>query len=66
MGAIELEPRPGTPGARGYAALVKCFEAALLVRYTADTLAFSPPLIVEQAQIDQIFETVGKVLATLE
>ncbi|HYX66120.1 MAG TPA: aspartate aminotransferase family protein [Burkholderiales bacterium] len=66
MGAIELEPRPGTPGARGYAALVKCFEAGLLVRYTADTLAFSPPLIVEQAQIDQIFETVGKVLATLE
>jgi beta-alanine--pyruvate transaminase len=66
MGAIELEARPGTPGARGYAALVKCFEAGVLTRYTADTLAFSPPLIVEKAQIDRIFETVRKVLSSLE
>ena len=34
--------------------------------YTADTLAFSPPLIVEKQQIDQIFETVGRVLKTLD
>ena len=66
MGAIELEPRPGTPGARGYGALVQCFEAGVLVRYTADTLAFSPPLIVEKAHIDRIFETVRGVLGTLE
>src|SRR5205823_3590055 len=38
----------------------------LLLRYTADTLAFSPPLIVEKAQIDRIFETVRTVLQTLE
>jgi beta-alanine--pyruvate transaminase len=66
MGAIELAPRPGTPGARGYGALVKCFEAGVLVRYTADTLAFSPPLIVGKAEIDRIFETVRGVLAVLE
>jgi beta-alanine--pyruvate transaminase len=66
MGAIELEPRSGTPGARGYGALVRCFEAGVLIRYTADTLAFSPPLIVEKAHIDRIFETVRKVLSTLE
>jgi beta-alanine--pyruvate transaminase len=66
MGAIELAPRPGAPGSRGYNALVKCFEAGVLVRYTADTLAFSPPLIVEKAQIDKIFEIVGKVLRALE
>jgi beta-alanine--pyruvate transaminase len=66
MGAVELAPRAGTPGSRGYNALVKCFEAGVLIRYTADTLAFSPPLIVEKKQIDQIFETVGKVLRTLE
>ncbi|HEY5897548.1 MAG TPA: aspartate aminotransferase family protein [Burkholderiales bacterium] len=66
MGAVELEPRPGAPGSRGYNALVKCFEAGVLVRYTADTLAFSPPLIVEKAQIDQIFDIVGKVLKALE
>jgi len=66
MGAIELGPRAGAPGSRGYDALVKCFEAGVLIRYTADTLAFSPPLIVEKAQIDRIFETVRKVLQALE
>ena len=66
MGAIELAPKPGAPGGRGYTALVKCFEAGVLVRYTGDTVAFSPPLIVQKAQIDQIFETVGKVLKTLD
>src|SRR5258705_337978 len=66
MGAIELSPKASAPGSRGYTALVKCFEAGILIRYTGDTLAFSPPLIVEKAQIDQIFETVRKVLQTLD
>jgi beta-alanine--pyruvate transaminase len=66
MGAIELAPRSGAPGSRGYSALVKCFEAGALIRYTGDTLAFSPPLIVEKAQIDRLFEIVGEVLRTLE
>jgi beta-alanine--pyruvate transaminase len=66
MGAIELAPKPSAPGGRGYTALVKCFEAGVLVRYTGDTVAFSPPLIVEKAQIDRIFDTVRKVLQALE
>ena len=66
MGAIELSPKQGAPGSRGYHALVKCFEAGVLIRYTADTLAFSPPLIVEKAQIDRIFDAVRQVLQTLE
>jgi len=66
MGAVELEPRAGTPGARGYEAFVKVFEAGVLIRYTGDTLAFSPPLIVEKAQIDRIFETVREALKTVQ
>ena len=66
MGAIEFAPKAGAPGSRGYNALVKCFEAGVLTRYTADTLAFSPPLIVEKAQIDRIFDAVRKVLQALE
>jgi beta-alanine--pyruvate transaminase len=66
MGAVELSPREGAPGTRGYHALAKCFEAGVLIRYTADTLAFSPPLIIEKAQIDRVFETVRKVLQTLD
>ncbi|MDE1181002.1 aspartate aminotransferase family protein [Paraburkholderia sp.] len=62
VAGIELESRPGAPGARAYEAFVKCFERGLLVRYTGDILAFSPPLIIDEAQIDQIFSTVRDVL----
>jgi beta-alanine--pyruvate transaminase len=34
----------------------------VLVRYTADILALSPPLIVEPAQIEQMFATVAEAL----
>lgn len=65
MAAIELAPRADKPGARGYEALVRCFEAGLLTRTTGDTLGCSPPLIVNKAQIDEIFGTIGKVLRTI-
>ena len=66
MGAIDLAPRPDAPGARGYAALVGGLSRGLLLRASGDTLAFSPPLIVSEAQIGQIFETVKAVLAGIE
>jgi beta-alanine--pyruvate transaminase len=62
MAAIELAPRKGQPGARGYEALVRCFEAGVLTRVGVDTLACSPPLIVSRGQIDEIFGTIGRVL----
>ena len=37
----------------------------MLVRYTGDILAFSPPLIIDEAQIGEIFDTVRKVLQEL-
>src|SRR5690606_21047095 len=36
MAGIELAPRPREPGARGYEALVRCFEEGLLTRVTGD------------------------------
>ena len=66
MAAIELEPRPGAAGKRAYEAFLKAFEAGVLIRYTGDTLAFSPPLIVEKAQIDRIFDCVRTVLSTVD
>jgi beta-alanine--pyruvate transaminase len=65
MGAVELEPRAGKPGARAYEAFLKVFEAGVLIRWTGDTLAFSPPLIVEKEQIERIFSTVRDALKTL-
>ncbi len=65
VAGIELEPRPGQPGARAYEAFLACLSKGVLVRYTGDVLAFSPPLIVDEAQIDTLFKTVRGVLAEL-
>ena len=62
VAGIELESREGRPGSRGYEVFLRCLERGVLVRYTADILAFSPPLIVEPAQIEQMFTTVAEVL----
>jgi beta-alanine--pyruvate transaminase len=66
VAGVELEPRDGAPGARAYEAFVKCFEAGVLIRFTGDILAFSPPLIIDEAQIDQIFQTVRNALASIQ
>jgi beta-alanine--pyruvate transaminase len=37
-------------------------ETGVMVRVAGETLALSPPLIVSEAQIDEIFEKVGKAI----
>eukprot|EP01037_Dinobryon_pediforme_P003333 gene3333-3377_t len=66
MGAVELDSREGAPGARAYEAFLKCFENGVLPRFTGDILAFSPPLIVSEAQIDEIFSTVRMALRSIK
>jgi beta-alanine--pyruvate transaminase len=66
VGAIELEPRAGAPAARGFDVFLKCFEAGILVRVTADTIALSPPLIIEKNEIDRIFEVLREVIARVD
>jgi beta-alanine--pyruvate transaminase len=66
MGAVDLAPRDGKVGARGYEALVKGLERGALVRATGDTLAFSPPLIVSEDQIGELFAIVGEVLRGID
>jgi len=65
VAAVELAPRPGAPGARGYETFLRCFELGVLVRYTGDVLAFSPPLIIDAGQIAQLFATVAQALRTV-
>jgi beta-alanine--pyruvate transaminase len=62
---IELEPIAGKPGVRGFDAFLRAYEKNVLIRTTGDTIAMSPPLIVEKKQIDQLFETVREVLKAL-
>ena len=62
IGAVELEPRAGKPGARAFEVFLKCFERGVMVRQTGDTIALSPPLIIESKQIDQIIEVLGAAI----
>jgi beta-alanine--pyruvate transaminase len=60
MAGIELEPRAGAPGARGYELFVDCFERGLLIRVTGDIVALSPPLTVEDQHIDEMVDLIAQ------
>ena len=66
IAGIELESRPGKPGARAYEAFRKAFDAGVMIRTTGDIIALSPPLIIEKSHIDQIFETIRAILTDLD
>ncbi len=60
---IDLASLPDAPGKRGYAAMDSAFHAHdLMIRAVGDTLALSPPLIVSEAQIGELFDKLGKVI----
>ncbi|MBN8280996.1 MAG: aspartate aminotransferase family protein [Gammaproteobacteria bacterium] len=62
MGAIELEPRPGEATLRALDVFRHCFDQGVLVRTTGDTIALTPPLVIEEAQVGQIVDVLGKAL----
>ncbi len=66
VAGIELAPRPDAPGARAAEVFKKCFDQGLMVRYTGDILAVSPPLIIEESQIQEIFQKIGDILKTVD
>ena len=65
MLGLELESIPGKAGTRAFEVYTGCFERGVLVRQTGDIIALSPPLIIEPAQIEQIFTTLREVLRDL-
>jgi beta-alanine--pyruvate transaminase len=65
VAGIELTPRPGEPAKRAYETFVKCYERGVLIRTTGDTIALSPPLIINKNEIDTLFGTIGEVIDTV-
>ena len=66
VAGIELAPRPDAPNKRGTELFQKCFDAGLLVRATGDTIALSPPLILETGHIDEMVGRIGELIATVD
>lgn len=66
IAGIELESFPGKPTKRAFEAFLKAYEAGLLIRTTGDTIALSPPLIIEKSQIDFAFDTLATIIKSLD
>ena len=62
IGVVEVAARPGKVGARAFDAFVDCYANGVLVRPAGDTLALSPPLIVEKRHIDEMAGTLAAAL----
>ncbi len=60
---IDLASKPDGVGKRGMEALdLGFFEHDVMFRAVGDTLAMSPPLIVTEAQIGEMFDKLGKII----
>ena len=65
-GAVDLAPVEGLPGKRGFDAMRTAFhDENMMVRVSGDCIDFSPPLIIEEAQIGEIVDRFRKVLDRL-
>jgi len=62
VGGVELAPLPGEPAKRAFNVFLDCWEQGLMVRTTGDTVALSPPLIIEKTQIDRIVDVLGAAI----
>ena len=66
MGAIEMAPRDGAPGARGAEAHKRCFwDENIVVRAGMDTLQFAPFLNADADELEQAFASIRRVMDTL-
>jgi beta-alanine--pyruvate transaminase len=67
VAAVDIKAVEGKPGLRAYKAMETAFhDHDLLVRITADTIALSPPLIISEKQIEEIFmDKLPKVIAAV-
>lgn len=62
-GAVDLTPIDGLPGRRGFDVMRAAFhDENMMVRVSGDTIAFSPPLIIDKAKVEEIFGRFRRVL----
>jgi beta-alanine--pyruvate transaminase len=62
VAGIEMAPSPEGPTRRAYGVFTDLYAQGLLVRTTGDTVALSPPLIIERGHIDQIVDMIRAAL----
>ena len=50
------------PGVRGYAILQQLYDAGVMTKITGDSVLLSPPLVLEDRHIDEMFTKIRGVL----
>jgi beta-alanine--pyruvate transaminase len=63
FGTLDIAPKD-RPGARGNQLIQELFDAGLIIKMTGDSLLVSPPLICEDAHLDELFTKIRDVLKT--
>lgn len=65
IGAVQFaQPSHGKP--IGFDILKKCYDQGVLTRSMGNTIALSPPLIIEKSHVDQIVDTLATVAKSIE
>jgi len=60
---IDVASRPGEVGKRAFDAMDKSFhEQDVVIRAAGETLVLTPPLIVNEDQIDEMFAKAARVI----
>ena len=63
VAGIDLASRPDAVGKRAYEVMEKAFHAeSAMVRITGDTLALSPPLVISESQIGELFDKIARAI----
>jgi 4-aminobutyrate--pyruvate transaminase len=65
IGALELKQQGDAVGVAGAAMSAACMERGLIVRNLGDTVALCPPLIITEAQLNELFDIYADALASL-
>src|SRR6202521_5853191 len=66
VAAIDLVSRPDAVGKRAYEAMETAFaDEDLMVRAAGETIALSPPLIITESEIEELFAKLARVLRGL-
>ena len=61
--AVDLASRPDAFGKRAYEAMDRAFhEENLMLRSLGETLVLTPPLVISEAQIGEIFDKLGRLI----
>ncbi|MAI02674.1 MAG: aspartate aminotransferase family protein [Rickettsiales bacterium] len=62
VAGVELSERSKNPKTLGRDVYEECFKNGVMVRFTGNTIAISPPLIIKKEEISTIFNTLEKAI----